>query len=57
MGLNIGIGIGLSFSYILFTTVSSTFAINGSMSPMTATWLPNFLYVFIAVYLYMKAPR
>lgn len=57
MGLNIGIGIGLSFSYILFTTISSTFAVNGSMSPMVAAWLSNFLYVFIAVYLYMRAPR
>lgn len=57
MGLNIGIGIGLSFSYILFTTVSSTFAVNGSMSPMVAAWLPNILYVFIAAYLYKKAPR
>ncbi|MDF9829627.1 LptF/LptG family permease [Parabacteroides sp. PF5-6] len=57
MGLNIGIGIGLSFSYILFTTISSTFAVNGSMSPMIAAWLPNILYVFIAAYLYKKAPR
>lgn len=57
MGLNIGIGLGLSFSYILFTTVTSTFAVNGYVSPMVASWIPNILYTFIAIYLYQKAPR
>ncbi len=57
MGLNIGIGIGLSFSYILFMTITSTFAISGAVSPMIASWIPNILYSFIAIYLYNKAPR
>jgi lipopolysaccharide export system permease protein len=57
MGLNIGIGIGLSFSYILFTTITSTFAINGYVSPMVAAWIPNFLYTFIAIFLYRRAPN
>jgi lipopolysaccharide export system permease protein len=56
MGLNIGVGIGLSFSYILFTTITSTFSVSGSVSPMTAAWIPNILYTFIAVYLFLKAP-
>ena len=29
MGINIGIGLVLSFSYILFSTVTSTFAVSG----------------------------
>jgi lipopolysaccharide export system permease protein len=57
MGLNIGIGLGLSFSYILFMTVTSSFAINGLVSPFIASWIPNILYTFIAIYLYRKAPR
>jgi lipopolysaccharide export system permease protein len=57
MGLNIGIGLGLSFSYILFMTVTSSFAVSGLVSPMTASWIPNIIYTFIAVYLYRKAPR
>jgi len=57
MGLYLGIGLALSFSYILFQTVSATFAINGSTPPVVAVWLPNILYSFIAVYLYKKAPR
>lgn len=57
MGLHLGIGIALSFSYILFQTISSTFAINGNAHPNLAVWIPNILYLFIAIYLYRKAPK
>lgn len=57
MGLNIGIGLVLSFSYILFMTVTSTFALNGLTSPMVAMWIPNILYMIIAVILYIRASR
>ncbi len=54
MGVNIGIGLVLSFSYILFMTVTSTFAVSGYTSPMVAMWIPNILYSIIAIYLYYK---
>ncbi|NDV60516.1 LptF/LptG family permease [Bacteroides sp. 519] len=57
MGLHLGIGLGLSFSFILFQTISSTFAVNGSMPPVIAVWIPNIMFAFIAVYLYIKAPK
>lgn len=57
MGLHLGIGLALSFSYILFQTISSTFAVNGNMSPALSVWIPNILYMFIALYLYRKAPK
>lgn len=57
MGLHLGIGLALSFSYILFQTISSTFAVNGNVPPMIAVWIPNILYLFIAIYLYRKAPK
>lgn len=55
MGINIGIGLVLSFSYILFSTVTSTFAISGYTSPRVAMWIPNFIYLLIGIYLYRKA--
>ena len=55
MGLNIGIGLLLSFSYILFTTITSTFAVSGYTSPMVAMWIPNAVYIIIAIYLYRRA--
>lgn len=57
MGLHLGIGLALSFSYIMFQTISATFAINGNMPPAIAVWIPNILYLFIAIYLYHKAPK
>lgn len=57
MGLYLGIGIGLSFGYIMFQTVSSTFAVSGAMSAIWAEWLPNIVYIPVAVYLYIKAPK
>lgn len=58
MGVNIGIGLVLSFLYILFQTVSSTFAVSGSMNVPMAVWLPNLIYIPIGIYLYKyKAPK
>jgi len=57
MGLNIGIGLGLSVTYIMFQTVSSSFAVSGTMPPMLAVWIPNIVFMFIAAYLYSKAPN
>lgn len=57
MGLHIGIGIALSFGYIMFMTVSTTFAINGNMNPIIAVWIPNIVFAAIGIFLYMKAPK
>lgn len=55
MGINIGIGLLLSFSYILFSTVTATFAVSGYTSPFIAMWIPNFIYTIIAIFLYRRA--
>ncbi len=55
MGLYLGIGMALSFSYILFQSISATFAINGNTPPIIAVWVPNLLYTIIAIFLYLKA--
>ncbi len=57
MGLYLGIGLALSASYILFQTVSATFAINADWPPILAAWIPNILFSFIAFFLYKKAPQ
>lgn len=57
IGLYLGIGLALSFSYILFQTLSSSFAVNGNMPPIIAVWIPNILYALIAFFLYQKAPK
>jgi len=58
MGINLGIGLVLTFLYILFQTISSSFAVSGEMPVIQAVWLPNIIFAFIALYLYLyKAPR
>ena len=57
MGLYLGIGMALSFSYIFLQTVSSTFAINADTPPVLAAWIPNLLYFAIAYYCFKKAPN
>ena len=55
MGINIGIGLVLSFTYILFSTVTSSFAISGATSPRIAMWIPNVVYFIIGLLLYRRA--
>ncbi|MDE5811128.1 MAG: LptF/LptG family permease, partial [Muribaculaceae bacterium] len=47
----------LAFSYILFMSVTSSFAVSGATSPLIAMWIPNILYGIIAVVLYRRACR
>lgn len=56
-GANLGIGIALSAAYVLFSTFSTSFSVNGSMPAVLAAWLPNIVFAFIAAYLYTKAPK
>lgn len=56
-GLNLGIGLLLSFTYILFMQVSFQFSIGSNLSPLVAVWIPNIIYTFIALFLYRIAPK
>jgi lipopolysaccharide export system permease protein len=57
IGMHIGFGIALSFSYILFMQISKEFANANMLTPFMAVWLPNFVYSAIAVVLYRMAPK
>lgn len=57
MGLHLGVGLALSSIYILFTTMSTTFSVSGSMSAFAAVWLPNVVFLIIGIYLYNTAPK
>ncbi len=57
IGMSIGIGLALSFSYILFLQFASQFSVKGNLNPMLAMWIPNLLYIVIAMVLYKLAPK
>jgi lipopolysaccharide export system permease protein len=57
IGMQIGLGLLLSFSYILFLQFSSQFSLKGDLNPMLAMWIPNIIFSVIAFVLYRIAPK
>lgn len=57
LGFHLGLGLLLSFSYILFMQVSTVFAISGNTPPLVAVWIPNLFYSIIALFVFRWAAR
>ncbi|QKG80731.1 LptF/LptG family permease [Tenuifilum thalassicum] len=57
IGFHIGLGLALSFSYIVFMRFSTMFAVKGTLSPELSVWIPNIIYAIIAIGLYRMAPK
>ena len=57
IGWNLGIGIALAFSYILFQRFSQMFVLTGTLPAVVALWTPNLLFALITVFLYTKAQK
>ena len=57
IGLPLGIGIFLSFTYILFIQFSTMFSLKGGLPPLVAVFIPNILFGALGVYLMIKAPK
>lgn len=57
IGLHLGFGILGAFTYIMFQQITKTFALSGTMGPMLSMWLPNIVYLVVALFLYRRAAR
>ena len=57
IGLHLGFGVLISFSYIMFMQVSTVFAHSAGVPPYLATWIPNLFFGVLALYLYRWAAR
>ena len=57
IGWNIGIGIALAFTYILFLRFSQMFVHTGTLPPGIALWLPNVVFAIVSIFLYRIAPK
>lgn len=57
IGMQIGFGLFLSFTYIFFMQFSQQFAIGGTLNPVIAVWIPNIIYAIIGIGLYFRAPK
>lgn len=56
-GFQIALGFMLSFIFILFFTMTRTYAETGSLSPFLAAWLPNTVFIIISLGMYKYVPR
>lgn len=57
IGMHIGIGLLIVFSYILFLQFSAQYAISGALPPFAAVWLPNVVFAVVAYFEYRIAPK
>lgn len=57
MGIALGVGLALSFTYIMFQTVSATFSTNAGLPAALAAWIPNAVFAIIAFILYKRTPE
>lgn len=57
MGISLGAGLALSFAYILFQTISASFANNAGLDASVAVWIPNVVFALIAILLYRRTPE
>jgi lipopolysaccharide export system permease protein len=57
IGMQLGIGLLISFSYIVFMQFSSQFSISGAFNPFIASWIPNMVFAVVAFFLYRIAPK
>ncbi len=57
IGMHLGIGIALTFSYIFLMQVTTVFSAFGDLSPAVGAWIPNMIFMLIGLYLLQKAPK
>jgi lipopolysaccharide export system permease protein len=57
IGIHLGMGILIAFTYILFMQVSTTFATNSNLAPALAVWIPNLCYMVLAGILLYRASK
>lgn len=57
IGMHLGMGIAIAFTFILMLQITSVFAIFGNLPASVALWIPNIIYGIIAIYLLRIAPK
>lgn len=57
IGLPLGIGIFLCFTYIVVGRFAFVFAVKGSLPPLIAVCIPNVIFGIVGYYLLLKAPK
>ena len=57
IGMHLGLGILLTFAYILLMRITTVFATVGDLPAYIAAWIPNLIFGLIGLYLLRSAPK
>jgi len=57
VGLPLGIGIFLSFTYIVINQFAKMFSLKGGIPPLVAVLIPTIFFALLGLYLLKKAPK
>jgi lipopolysaccharide export system permease protein len=56
-GMHLGLGIFITFAFILSQQIFNTFGITGVMHPALAVWISNVLFLIIGIIVVYKSPK
>lgn len=56
-GLHMAIGVVIAAVFIMADRFSTVFSVKGDFPPLLAAWMPNLVFSFVALYLYLRAPK
>jgi len=56
-GSHLAVGFIIAAVFIITDRFSTIFSTKGNLPPMIAAWIPNLIFIWVAYYLYKKAPK
>ncbi|HYH16908.1 MAG TPA: LptF/LptG family permease, partial [Flavisolibacter sp.] len=56
-GVHLAIGIVIAAIFIILDRFSTVFSTKGDLPPVIAAWIPNLIFLCVAIYVYRKAPK
>jgi lipopolysaccharide export system permease protein len=56
-GFHLALGIVISAIYIMFLQFSTTLSSKANLDPLVSVWIPNFVFAFVALFLYRRQVR
>jgi lipopolysaccharide export system permease protein len=57
IGINLAVGLFISFAYLFIIQWFISYGSNGTLPPALAVWLPNLMFLPIAIYFYVTAQK
>ena len=56
-GGHLAAGFIIAALFIVISQFSTVFSTKGNLPPIIAAWIPNIIFMFVAIYMYKKAPK